>query len=160
MRADVRIAAISMMMVTTLTACTKGGGGALSAVASPTAGATLEKLTAAARDCLQYPIETRADGTVVWNADYVYFDLFDAKSHKPALDAAGRPLADRLLPSQAVEFMQKHPELEHATEWGIRISRQVQEVRDGKVTLRPGGTILTDFDVDSLLAKDAAARAR
>lgn len=133
---------------------TRGGGGALSAVA------TLEKLTAAARDCLQSPIETRADGTVVWNADYVYFDLVDSKTNKLALDAAGKPLADRLLPSQAVEFMSKNPGLEHGTMWGVRISRQVQEVKDGKVTLRPGATVLYDFDVDSLLALDAAARKR
>ncbi len=139
---------------------TRGVGGALSAVASPAAGATLEKPTAAARDCLQYPIETRADGTVVWNADYVYFDLVDSKTNKLALDAAGKPLADPLLPSQAVEFMPKHPGLEHGTAWGVRISRQVQEVRDGKETLRPGAIVLHDFDVDSLLAIDAAARKR
>jgi hypothetical protein len=160
MRTGIRVLLSTFAMAASLTACTKGGGGALSAVASPATGATLDKLVAASRDCLQYPIETRADGTVVWNADYFYFDLFDAKSHKPAVDAAGKPLAAALFPSQAVEFMRKNPGLESSTDWGVRISRQVQEVKDGKATLRPGATIVYDFNIDSLLALDANARKR
>lgn len=140
--------------------CGGGGHASLVSTAAPVSSATLERLTAAAKDCLQYRIETRADGTEVWNADYFYFYLLDAKSHQVWNGTEGKPVAQGLLPSQAVEFMTKHPELEPRTTWDVRLGRQVQEVKGDEVTTLPGVTWLDDFDLDDLFARDAAARKR
>jgi hypothetical protein len=144
-------------------ACSKSGQPASessSAVSStaPVTSSTLQQLTVASRDCLQYPVETRPDGTEIWNADYFYFSLFDRKTQKPYVGTDGKPLGQSLLASQAMAFMEAHPELESKTDWAAQLGRQVQEVKGGKVTLRPEVQWVQDYDMDDLLAKDAAAR--
>lgn len=137
-----------------------GEHASLVSAAAPASSAALARLSAAAKDCLQYKVETRADGTEVWNADYVYFYLLDANSPTAWKGPDGKPVAQGLLASQAIEFMSRNPGLERRTDWGMRLSRQVQEVNGGNVTNLPGVTWLDDFDLEELLAKDAAARSR
>jgi hypothetical protein len=126
--------------------------------ATPVTNSTLQQLTVASRDCLQYPVETRADGTEMWNADYFYFSLVDPKTNKPYVGSDGKPVGQALLASQAIAFMEAHPELESRTQWASQLGRQVQEVKDGHVTLSPRVEWVEDYDMKDLLAKDAAAR--
>jgi hypothetical protein len=126
--------------------------------AAPVTNSTLQQLTVASRDCLQYPIETRADGTEIWNADYFYFSLVDPKTNQPYAGNDGKQVGQALLASQAIAFMEAHPELESKTEWASQLGRQVQEVKDGHVKLLPTVEWVQDYDMKDLLAKDAAAR--
>ena len=124
----------------------------------PVKSAPLEQLTVASRDCLQYPVETRPDGTEIWNADYFYFSLFDRETKKPYVGSDGKPAGQSLLASQAMAFMEAHPELESRTAWAVQLGRQVQEVKGGQATLRPDIEWIETYDMNDLLAKDAAAR--
>ena len=158
-RRIVPVVALSVLsLVPCLAGCGSGGRPSLVAAAAPTSGAAIEQLTAAMKNCLQYQVDTRADGTQLWNADYVYFYLLDKKTSRPWLGPEGKPIGQRLLASEAKEFMARNPELEARTDWGMRLARQVQEVKGDRVTTRPDVSWIDDFDVDSLIAKDAAAR--
>src|SRR5262245_5965855 len=104
-----RFVSLALCAALTTLSCSKGGHPSLVSSAAPVTNSTLEQLTVASRDCLQYPVEHRADGTEIWNADYFYFTLFDRKTDKPYLGSDGKPLAQALLASQAITFMDKNP---------------------------------------------------
>lgn len=136
-----------------------GRGGSAASLSSPVARQPIDELIAANRDCLQYPIETRADGSEVWRADYVFLSLIDKDTNKPPRGPNGEVLGDRLLPSQALAFMKAHPELESHTDWAVQLSRTLQVAKDGRELSRSEPVFMNDgFDLDSLLALDAAAR--
>ena len=152
------LALVALCAALSGTACGQGEHRSLVSSAAPATNATLAQLTRASRDCLQYPVETRQDGTQIWNADYFYFSLIDRKARKPYVDSDGKPAGQALLASQALAFMAQHPELEARTDWAVQLGRQVQEVRGEHVTLQAGVEWVEDYDIDVLLAKDAAAR--
>jgi hypothetical protein len=139
-------------------ACGKGEKPSIVSSAAPVTNSALQQLTVASRDCLQYPVETRQDGTEVWNADYFYFSLVDKKTSKPYVGSDGKPMGQTLLASQAIAFMEAHPDLEASTAWAAQLGRQVQEVKDGRAKLLPNVEWVEDYDMNDLLAKDAAAR--
>jgi len=154
------LAIVAMTAALSGAACGKSGQHSLVASAAPVTNATLSQLTAASRDCLQYPVETRSDGTEFWNADYFYFSLYDKATNKPHVGSDGKPQGQALLASQAIAFMEKNPGLETKTDWIAQLGRQVQEVKGEQVKLRPGVEWVEDYDMRALLAKDAAARKR
>jgi len=149
-----------LLLAALLGGCGRGEHGSMSSMASPAAKSSLAALVAASRDCLQYPVERRADGSELWYADYPYFWLRDTKSDKAMMDADGKPLAQGLLASQAVTFMAEHPELESRSYWIMRLARYEQVAKDGKQLERGEPAWLDDFELDSLLAKDAAAHVK
>ena len=130
-----------------------GSSGAVSAAG----GVKVESLSTLSEDCLQYPVETRADGARVWHADYVYYYLIDAGSHQAARDENGRIQAAGLLHAQAIAFMEAHPERERDTYWTARVARTVQVAKDGKVIEQSAVRFVDDFDLADLIARDAGA---
>lgn len=109
------------------------------------------------RDYLQYPVEKRADGTEVWNADYVYFYLVREADLTPALDEAGKPLASGLLHSEALRWMEGKKPIS-GTVWRWRVMRTVRELKDAKVVNETPFTAIDAADLADLLGKDKLAR--
>ena len=100
-------------------------------------------------DCIQYRVAVDPKGVETWNADYVYFYLWEG-DHL-AKDEQGKPVGQGLRYSQLQEFMRQHPEFGENTNFSYQVSRQVQRVHDGLVLSTSAPELVTGLDLDSLL---------
>jgi hypothetical protein len=144
----VRTARCSLAPVLVLLLASSCGTSGVSSVGGTTR-ASVEDALKLESDCIQYRVAVDAKGIETWNADYVYFYLWEG-DHL-AKDEHGKPVGQGLRHSQLREFMRQHPEYGENTNFSYQVSRQVQRVHGGLVLSTSPPETVPDVDLDSLL---------
>jgi hypothetical protein len=139
---------VSLAPVLVLMLAAGCGSSAVSNVGG-TSRASIEEALKLESDCIQYRVAVDAKGIETWNADYVYFYLWEG-DHL-AKDERGQPVGQGLRHSQLAEFMRLHPQYGEKTNFSYQVSRQVQLVHDGLVISTSAPTLVSGLDLDSLL---------